>query len=82
MDEYSSEEDERTCPHFELFIQWELDGDVSDAEETGQQSTVECADALCAVDGEGGIKCVSISHFTSGLCLMVVRAFHQHARSC
>lgn len=55
----------RTSDDLEPLVERKLHGDVGDAQEAGQQPAVKGADALAAVDGEGGIERVTISRFVT-----------------
>lgn len=45
----------RTSPDFQLFVQWELNDDVCDAQKTWDKTAVESASAFCAIDGDESI---------------------------
>lgn len=51
----------RTSDDLEPLVEWELHRDVGDAQEARQEPAVKGADALAAVDGDGGIERVTIS---------------------
>lgn len=59
-------------PHFQRLIQRELDGDVGDTEQRGEEPAIEGGDALCTVDRPDCVEGVAVPALLRGLCLHVI----------
>lgn len=57
----------------ELLIERELDSDVEDPEERGEEASVEGTRTLCAVDGQCSVEGMLVPHFARHLGLKNVR---------